>query len=312
DRFPEWRKDVASTLLAGSCAIMRMNDDARHLIALYQAPGPDFQARGYLDALGVQALRASVLARHFPDMLDTQRTELAQELLDVLNGGRYVTLSASLGVRALLDMGGAANMPSGISLRCTSMQPGFEPVESAPADLGGMLTLSAPGCAAYALDMPAGSQPLYWEVSAQGFDRKPPSEALAQGLEVSREYLDAEGRPVTTVKQGDVVTVSISARSHGGSVSDAVIVDLLPGGFEMVLNSDIKGQNPSGEPGYKSVDRREDRMIVFSDLAVEPFVFTYKIRAVNKGVYTLPPVQAEAMYNRSLQAHSAGGVMVVE
>lgn len=38
DRFPEWRKDVASTLLAGSCAIMRMNDDARHLIALYQAP----------------------------------------------------------------------------------------------------------------------------------------------------------------------------------------------------------------------------------------------------------------------------------
>lgn len=87
DRFPEWRKDVASTLLAGSCAIMRMNDDARHLIALYQAPGPDFQARGYLDALGVQALRASVLARHFPDMLDTQRTELAQELLDVLNAG---------------------------------------------------------------------------------------------------------------------------------------------------------------------------------------------------------------------------------
>ena len=89
-------------------------------------------------------------------------------------------------------------------------------------------------------------------------------------------------------------------------------VYLLPGGFEMVLNSDIKGQNPSGESGYKSVDRREDRMSVFSDLAVEPSVFTYKIRAVNKGVYTLPPVQAEAMYNRSLQAHSAGGVMVVE
>ena len=117
---------------------------------------------------------------------------------------------------------------------------------------------------------------------------------------------------MTAVKQGDVVTVSISARSHGGGVSDAVIADLLPGGFEMVLNSDVKGQNPNGAPGYKSVDRREDRMVVFSDLSVEPSVFTYKIRAVNKGVYTLPPVQAEAMYNRSLQAHSAGGVMVVE
>lgn len=312
DRFPGWRKDVTSTLLAGSCAIMRMNDEARHLIALYQAPGADFQTHGYLDALGVQALRASVLARHFPDMLDTQRAEIVQEVFDTLNGGRYVTLSAALGIRALLDMGQTVAVPSGVSLRCTSMQPGFAPLEAAPADLGGMLTLSVPGCAAYALDMPEGAPSLYWEVSEQGFDRKPPSKALAQGLEVSRRYLDAEGRPVTAVKQGDVVTVSISARSHGGPVSDAVIVDLLPGGFEMVLSSWPKGQGPNHGSGYKAVDRREDRVLLFTDLDVEPMEFTYAIRAVNKGVYALPSVQAEAMYNRALQAHSAGGVMVVE
>lgn len=69
--FPEWRKGVAFILPTGSCTIMRMNDDARHLIALYQAPDPDFQASDYLDVLGVQVLRASILARHFSDMLDT-------------------------------------------------------------------------------------------------------------------------------------------------------------------------------------------------------------------------------------------------
>lgn len=208
----------------------------------------------------------------------------------MLSGGRYVTLSVSLGVRALLDMGSTVNMSSGIPLRCTSVQSGFEPMESTPADLRGMLTLSAPECAAYALDMPTGSRPLYWEVSAQGFDRKPLSKALAQGLEVSHEYLDAEGRSVTTVKQSDVVTVSISTHSREGSVFDTVTVDPLSGGFKMVLNSDIKGQDPSGGLGCKSVDHREDRVIVFSDLAVKPPVFTYKVRAVNRGVYTLPPV----------------------
>ncbi|MFR0874824.1 MAG: hypothetical protein ACLSHC_09645 [Bilophila wadsworthia] len=46
-------------------------------------------------------------------------------------------------------------------------------------------------CAGYARGFPA----LYWEVSAQGFDRKPPSESLGWGLEVSREYLMPKGGP---------------------------------------------------------------------------------------------------------------------
>ena len=76
---------------------MRMNDDARHLSCALPSSGPRFSRLAAISTRwAFQALRASVLARHFPDMLDTQRTELAQELLDVLNGGRYVTLSASL------------------------------------------------------------------------------------------------------------------------------------------------------------------------------------------------------------------------
>ena len=290
---------------------MRMQDKSRRLIALSGTGDVSPEAPDRLDALACRALRASVLARQFPDLSEADRDGLAGSLFDEVNGGRYVSLSAALGIRALLDMGkAAAPSLSGVSLRCASMQPGFLPSDAAPVSLPGLLTLSLPGCAAYALDVPPSSPSFYWEVSSQGFDRRPPSAAVAEGLEVTREYLDAEGVPVTKAKLGDVLTVSVTARSHGGPVADAVVVDLLPGGFEQVLSSESFGGEDAG--GYVGMDRREDRVVAYTPLSVTPRTLTYKVRAVSRGTFALPPVQAEAMYARSLRANSASGVFVVE
>jgi len=54
----------------------------------------------------------------------------------------------------------------------------------------------------------------------------------------------------------------------------------------------------------KHTDRREDRMLVFADLTNQPLIFTYRIRAVNRGSFTVPPAHAEAMYDQSLFGHS--------
>lgn len=307
--FPGWRKDVTSTLIAASCAVMRMNDAAAKFVDMYRRPGPEFRG-SRLDALSALSLRASVLARHFPERLENARQELTEELLDATNGGRYVTLSAALAVRALLDMEKSAPVPAGVSLVCTRMQPGFAAETFLPENLGDMLTLSAPGCASYALTVPEGGQTLYWEVSDAGFDRRPPEGSLSEGMEVTRTWLDAEGAPVTKVRLGDVITVSVAARAHGGPLEDAVIVDLLPGGFEMDL-SEPELSAPSVS-GTEFADRREDRMILFVPLGTEPSVFTYRIRAVNRGTFTLAPVQAEAMYRRDVHAFSSGGTVTVE
>ena len=53
-------------------------------------------------------------------------------------------------------------------------------------------------------------------------------------------------------------------------------------------------------------------MILFVPLGTEPSVFTYRIRAVNRGTFTLAPVQAEAMYRRDVHAFSSGGTVTVE
>ena len=287
ERFPAWKEDVTSSLVAACCAVMRMKDDAAAFIGLYRRPGAGFRG-GALDALAVQALRVSMVARYFPDLLEHTRSALADELVDATGGGRYVSLSAALAVRALLDLEEAVPVPSGVSLRCTAMQPGFEEGSFLPQELYGMLTLSAPGCASYALAVPEGT--------------------LSEGMEVTRTYLDAEGNPVTSVHQGDVITVSVTARAYGGVLNDVAIVDLLPGGFEMELAAPVH----TGDAADARADRREDRMIFFASLGTEPSTFTYAVRAVNRGVYALPAVQAEAMYDRSVRAHAAGGTIVVE
>ena len=307
ERFPAWKEDVTSSLVAACCSVMRMKDDAAAFIGLYRRPGAGFRG-GTLDALAVQALRVSMVARYFPDLLEDTRSALADELVDATGGGRYVSLSAALAVRALLDLEEAVPVPSGVSLRCTAMQPGFEEGSFLPQELYGMLTLSAPGCASYALAVPEGGQPLYFEVSDQGFDRKVPEGTLSEGMEVTRTYLDAEGNPVTSVHQGDVITVSVTARAYGGVLNDVAIVDLLPGGFEMELAAPVH----TGDAADARADRREDRMIFFASLGTELSTFTYAVRAVNRGVYALPAVQAEAMYDRSVRAHAAGGTIVVE
>lgn len=306
ERFPSWREDVTSSLVAACCAIMRMNEDAVGFIAMYGRPGAEFRG-GVLDALAVQALRVSVVARHFPVLLENMRAGLSEELVDATGGG-YVSLSAALAVRALLDLDKAEPVPQGVSLRCTAMQPGFGEASFVSKELYGMLTLSAPGCAAYELSVPEGGDALYFEVSDQGFDRKVPDTALSEGMEVTKKYLDGEGNAVTRVRQGDVVTVSVTARAYGGTLDNVAIVDLLPGGFEMELAAPVG----TGGTGGTRADRREDRMIFFTSLGTEPSTFTYVVRAVNRGEYALPAVQAEAMYNRSIHAHAAGGSIVVE
>ncbi|MDR2603921.1 MAG: hypothetical protein LBC55_01010, partial [Desulfovibrio sp.] len=132
-------------------------------------------------------------------------------------------------------------------------------------------------------------------------------------LEATRVYLDAQGRETTSVKLGEQVTVSVTARAHGRAEPDCVIADLLPGGFEMVSEANGGGGKAGdGNPDLPlRAEPREDRMLLFTDLTTAPFTYTYTIRAVNRGRFAIPPVHAEAMYDRTAQADGAAGSMEV-
>ena len=316
---PEALQDATASLMAGSYRMLKLEDKARALIHGFKATlAADF-GRHPWDRLSVQALHLTVLARNFPELLKNREKDSPAEVfihaaLANLRRG-FSTFSASLSVRALAALSQASETDAKeVRITCVQGGPGAE-MDLGPAIKG----VSAPNCTRYAFEAPPGTG-WHWQIFTEGFDRIPPATALAEGLEIQRSYVDADGKPLTDVPLGMLVTVRIDARSHGKDVENAVLLDLLPGGFEMVLPvpaGDEEGGHASakaGEPPLLNpdwIDRREDRMIVFTTLTPKIQRFTYQIRAVNKGSFTLPPVTAEAMYNPSLRANSAAGKIEV-
>ncbi len=156
-------------------------------------------------------------------------------------------------------------------------------------------------------------------------------------LEIERQYFDKHGNEISTkglplnhsasgpcanchgdmsklkkmlfsTPLGSEVTVKLHLVAHGNkSVSDIAIVDLLPGGFQVVL--DESKQSSGAKAEY--VEKREDRVIIYTSAKSHKETYTYKIQATNKGTYTVPPPFAESMYDLSIKARGMASKMVI-
>lgn len=78
-------------------------------------------------------------------------------------------------------------------------------------------------------------------------------------------------------------------------------------------------QNMLREAGLKGVsmdlvhvERREDRMILYTSLSSQERVFIFRIKAINKGKFTLPSTFAEALYDPDARANTAAGEIEVK
>ncbi|MCL2160550.1 MAG: alpha-2-macroglobulin family protein, partial [Betaproteobacteria bacterium] len=186
----------------------------------------------------------------------------------------------------------------------------------------------------------------FYVVETAGFDVEPPKSELREGVEILREYTDASGKKLTSVEQGDEVYVRLKFRGLNNSFSgiNMAVVDLLPGGFDLVLNPPREGANESqqalrrdtssedesgdgdGDCCHESeeeswtvpfgnspvnwvqyADMREDRIVLYGLLESSVTEFVYKIRATNVGTYMLPPAYAEGLYRRSVRGRSLPG-----
>lgn len=316
---PQWRTDPLSVLLAGSLRLLRADKEARTLMDNC-APSPERPLPApdgsLFDPLAVRALHTAILARHFPERLHDAALPDRQALLEAITENirtrRYATFSAAQAVRALLDLSNALEQQTKtpISLTCVEGKTGM------PLDLGAALVAqSVPACTAVRLDVPTHSPGVFWQTYSEGFDTTPPQTDLAEGLEIRREIIAPDRRILNgstlEAELGDELTVILQARAHGEPVNDVAIVALLPGGFELV-NKYAEEAPQDGHMQADFVERREDRLIVFAPLDTGFKTFSYRIRAVNRGRFALPPVWAEAMYSQSLRARAAGGTIEVK
>ena len=311
-----WGDDIAGAYLASSYAMLKNQRQADALISQFHLAGAKMQAEDdYYNELGRDSVYIDLLSHHFPERLrrlhDADLMALARPIMD----GEYNTLSAAQAVLALDDyaraVGGtntalkdmAIDEATGTASQPVALTSGLYPTGTFGIDADALL-FHKPN------HSQVGLPGLFYQITQSGFDHEPATKEISEGIEVSREYHDAADQPTTTVKLGDELNVVLRVRGTGDrDITNVAILDLLPGGFEVVPESIATGG--CRYDGIDYADVREDRVAVFGDVSNNETTICYRIKATNKGTYAVPPSQAEAMYHLKIRARGVSGQLTV-
>jgi alpha-2-macroglobulin len=261
-----------------------------------------------------------VLSKHFPERLPALGPEVLETLAARINTNRFHSLSAGttlLALNAYIATTHADTAPQ-LAIRELLRDKTVRALDL-PATLMPKVSFSD---AAKTLRFTSGTDLNdFYLVNQSGFDRTPPHEAIVKGFEILREYTDANGAQLTQIKMGDQVEVHLKFRAvqDHATITDVALVDLLPGGFELVIPTGDAGSDGacpfcSASPTATNLsyaDPREDRVVFYGTLTADVQEVVYRIKATNIGTYTIPPAYGEAMYNRSLLARSVAGKIEV-
>ena len=334
----KWHDDLVAAYMASALKLLKQDKDADRLIA-----GPQqvlvrstienaYRFERYYDPLVRDASTLYLLAKHFPERARALPPEAIGNILRVVQRGWYNTLSAAQTILAL-DAYGTQAVGEGKLALAEMHKDGSTTVFGAQQSslMRGAFTATASGVRLQnEADLRA-----WYAVTQSGFDRTPPATELKQGVEIVREYTNDAGQVVTAAKLGEELDVHIKIRAtEVDSVGSVAIVDLLPGGFEPVLQPP-PAPEPTAEgsteetpaeqqPTWRSpigtsastwtleyADVRDDRVVIYGTATRNVEEFVYKIRATNAGSFLVPPAYGESLYDRTVQARSLGAKIEV-
>lgn len=315
-----WEDDVANAYEAASYALLKNQDQADALIRRFHLRDPHHrwpeEEIDYDDDLGRAAQYVYLLALHFPDRARALNQDDLMALAYPIINQDFNTISSAETILALdayarsmkqgfASTGVEIDQVTNSSSKKLELSPGLYP--DAAFDLGTdalIFKKTKNGNSA----LPG----LFYQITESGFDREAVTKPLSEGIEVSREYQNKDGKVVDSVKLGEELTVVLRVRStENQNLENVAIEDLLPGGFEIVPES-VRTGAPDNINGIDYEDVREDRLLAFGSAFPTENEIRYRIKATNCGTYAVPPVQAEAMYHLKIRGRGISGALTVK
>jgi len=257
DFAKEWKQDLVAAYLASTLALLKQTDKARAMIdgvQLGAAVLPDWDS--LYDPFARDGQLLYLLARHFPERASGVTQVQLDKLLEPIWKGSYNTFSSAFAILALETYGRIAK----------GDQPGKDGLAIAEILASGKRPLTLPDSllpvASFAAEASAlqfeakGAFGAYWLLEQRGFDRAVPDKAIANKVEIFREYTDAAGKVVDKIAVGEELQVHVRVRSLGKeSIPYLALVDLLPGGFEVVLQEQARRSGADEGDGEERAHR---------------------------------------------------------
>lgn len=329
-----WGRDLAAAYLASTYRLLQRTADAERIVAgvPWATEKRDIGEEIYYDAVVHDAQLLYLLSKHFPARLGGTPPPALEGLATAASSNRVHSLSAAYILLALdaFATTTSANATFGIA---EVARDGARRALTVPAGAIPRVPVSE-SAASVAFSVSGAQTPGYFALKESGFDRNPPAAAASQGLEVIREFVDANGNLLSRVAVGTEFFVRLRLRATSRDrVEQVAVVDLLPGGTESVLelqptaDSSQPGQDPAmsgrgssalpiGVTGKSTwrpdhLDLREDRLVLYGTITRDVGTFLYRVRATNAGVFQVPPAFAEGMYNRTIAGLSTASRLEV-
>ena len=319
ERFTDWKRDAAAAFMAAAYEQLRLRAEAASLltepISTARAGGawtPETATALAALALSESGLLANANAKFLFSMT-------LEDFAQNLKTGEFPAFYAGAAAAALMQpaVGGLAKAeqseaPQAPELVCTKRAAGFPETQDRAEVSAASAALAAPGCLEVTVSHLADSSYVWWQASQTGWLRPAdgkPLAAVRRGIEVERTFLGADGRPKTTFRSGERVTVRVRLRAYAGeeALRDVTVTDLLPGGFVYAMPA---GAGPDGAQTFR---RGEERLQWLSPelSSWDPMSFTYTVRAALPGDYAVPPIEAASLSRPALYARGASGRITV-
>ncbi|HVE87221.1 MAG TPA: alpha-2-macroglobulin, partial [Myxococcales bacterium] len=243
-----WKTDLSAAYLAGAYKLVKQDKLADKAMSGVKIGGAAADYMHFYDSLLHDAGVLYIAARHFPDRLDSLSGPAVAGIAAPITSGWYNTLNSSYAIlaldaylTALGPRANAANLPFALS-QFIDNKP--QPLKL-PDGLFPHLNFSEQATK-LVLDSDT-DVPAFFQVTQAGFDLDPPKDEIKEQLEVQRELQTLEGKVVKEAPLGSEVEVHVKLRAvQSGGTSHVAIVDLLPGGFEVVM------ERPKAAPAAES------------------------------------------------------------
>ena len=298
-----WRSDILSVYMASTYKLLHKDQEAKRLIGGYKLDSTHQALNDFRSVLAIDAQYLYLLTKHFQPEAKRIDGAALHKLTDQVFRGEYNTISSAY---AILALGAYSELFPDSGFNDEVIFNGVSANDQKTILTAALAPfLKASYDTSYKGVEIKAQEPLFYLHVQSGFDSALPEKPVREGIEIYRTFIDDQGEEVTTFEQGQELTVKLKIRAlNGKSLSNVAIIDLLPGGFEIVRSS-VSTTAYDWRADY--VDIREDRIIYYGRFDSTLRELTYRVKLTTSGDFVIPPSYAESMYDRRIRAISASG-----
>lgn len=292
----DWRNTIIGSYIAASYKMLKQNDKAFNLASQYKSNEDLYQGGLFGGAVASDAMYVFIMRKYF----DTIPERAIKTIQEYINNGYYDSFTAAAIVMGIasdssddkFDLATISVLSDGNKLDISEISGTL--VANIPNNFE-KLRINCPDCKS--------KNSVFYTLVSAGFPKSVRSES--NGLEISREYYDINGEKITSGEIGDIIDVKITAHTRGGTsyIKNAVISDLLPGGFAPITDS------ITGDMEYNEI--REDRVLIYAQISRDVSEFKYRAQLTVAGEFTIPPITVMDMYNSGVRATGDTGTFTV-